>query len=196
MSNRKSPLYTVFAILFGIIAIVGGGAKMYRGFSNLSNSGQDPKVVELLTKSDASVAEANSQLAAVGPAFQNLLSDFDSMGLAAFRSEKKETCAQLIDQYSLANDHLQSASKSIVEATEFGTNTKTTAFLMDRSKSYDLLVKVNNHNIDIIRVTLDESIDDMDTVVEKVLSIAQSRDEDQEASDAAAVAADAVLQQK
>lgn len=195
MSNRKSPLYTVIAVLFGIVAIAGGAAKMYRGIGSLSNAGQDPKVDELLKKSDASVAEANSQIMVVVPAFQGLLNDFDTLGLAAFRLEKRDACEKIVEQFSVANNHLQEASISIIEATKLGTDDKTTAFLIDKSRSYELLVKVNAQNIDIVRATLDESIVDMDAVVEKVMSIATSRDADQKAADEATAAANAILKQ-
>lgn len=89
--------------------------------------------------------------------------------------------------------HLQEASNSLVEAIEIGTDEKTKAFLLARSQSYEQLINVNNQNIDIIRETLDESITDMNTVVDKVLSIAASRDADQKAADEAVAAADTIL---
>ena len=79
MSTRKSPLYTALAVVFGIIVLAGGAAKLYRGFSNLTSSGLDPKVGELLRESDAAIAEVNRETNAVVPAFQELLNDFDKM---------------------------------------------------------------------------------------------------------------------
>ena len=193
MSNQKSRFSTILAVVFGLVVFAGGAAKLYRGISTLSGSGQDPKVLELLTKSDASVADANAQIVVASPAFQALLNDFDNLGLAAFRREKKSECEKVIEQFSVASSHLQEASKSIVEATKIGTDEKTTAFLTDKSKSYDLLAKVNAQNIEIIRTTLDTSIEDMDAVVEKVMSIAKNRDADQQAADAATAAAELTL---
>jgi len=196
MSNQKSTLYTVITVVVGVVAIAGGVAKMYQGFGSLAlgSSTQDPQVDALLKKSDASVVEANTHLSVVGPAFQELLNDFDRLGLAAFRMEKLDACEKLSEQFSISSGHLTDASQSIIEATKLGTDKKITEFLLERSKSYDLLVKVNTQNIDIIRTLLDESIVDMEAVVEKVLSIAESRDENQKAADAATAAANAMLQ--
>lgn len=193
MSTRKSPLYTALAVVFGIIVLAGGAAKLYRGFSNLTSSGLDPKVGELLRESDAAIAEVNRETNAVVPAFQELLNDFDKMELAAFRAEKRETCTKLSEQFAAVGERLQLASKTIIEATQLGTDADTTAFLMARSKSYDLLIKVSKQNIDIIRATLDESVVDMDAIVGKVLSIAANRDADQKAADEATAAANAMI---
>ena len=193
MSTRKSPLYTALAVVFGIIVLAGGAAKLYRGFSNLTSSGLDPKVGELLRESDAAIAEVNRETNAVVPAFQELLNDFDKMELAAFRAEKRETCTKLSEQFAAVGERLQLASKTIIEATQLGTDADTTAFLMARSRSYDLLIKVSKQNIDIIRATLDESVVDMDAIVGKVLSIAANRDADQKAADEATAAANAMI---
>jgi len=181
------------AVLFGLVVLAGGAAKLYRGYSDLKSSGLDPKMGELLKKSDASVAEANRTTSTAVPAFQELLNDFDTLGFAAFRSEKIEACAKLSEQFAAVSAHLQEASNSIVEATKQGTDEKTTAFLLARSRSYELLVKVNTKNIDIIRATLDESMVDMNTIVEKVMSIAESRDADQKKADEASTAASASI---
>lgn len=193
MSTRKSPLYTALAVVFGIIVLAGGAAKLYRGFSNLTSSGLDPKIGELLRESDAAIAEVNRETNAVVPAFQELLNDFDKMELAAFRAEKRETCTKLSEQFAAVGERLQLASKTIIEATQLGTDADTNAFLMARSRSYDLLVKVSKQNIDIIRATLDESVVDMDAIVGKVLSLAANRDADQKAADEATAAANAMI---
>lgn len=193
MSTQKSPLYKALGILFSLIVLAGGAAKLYRGVSNLKGAKLDPKVSELLEKSDQYIAEANSQSVATSTEFEVLLSDFDKLGIEKFRSEKRESCAQLTKQFEAIGQRLHEASTLLVEATKLGTNQKTTEFLLARSASYELLVKVNAQNIDIIRVTQDESIVDMNTVVEKVLSIAKKRDEDQKAANEATAASDAIL---
>ncbi len=195
MTTRKSPLYSGITLLFGLVIMAGGAAKLYRSFSNLSSAQANPKVDKLLEASDAAVAEANQKLLEVSPAFQELLNDFDQMGVDAFRSEKRETCAKIAEQFAAANEHLQVASNSIAEAVKEGTTEKVTAFLMARSKSYQLLVKANTQNINIIQVIIDESMVDMDSIVEKVLSIAESRDADQKAANDATATADALLKQ-
>ncbi len=193
MSTQKSPFYTAMAVLFGIVVLAGGAAKLYRGVSNLSGSGLAPKVGALLKKSDASVAQADQQSTAIAPAFQELLADFDKLGLDAFRSEKRDSCEKLIEQFAAVSEHLNEASKSLVDATKHGADKNTNEFLVARSRSYKLFVKANNQNIDILRVTLDESIVDRNVLVEKILSLAQSRDADQQAAKELAAESDAIL---
>lgn len=193
MSLRKSPVYTVLAILFSLIVLAGGAAKLYRGISRLSSSGLDPQVGELLKKSDTAVDEANRQAGAAAIAFQELLGDFDRLGVVEFRQQKQETCAQIREQFEGVSTRLQEASTYLIEATQHGTNEKTTAFLKARAQSYELLMKVGSQNIEIIRTILDESMVDPNAIVQKVMSIAESRDANQKAATEATVAANAIL---
>ena len=81
----------------------------------------------------------------------------------------------------------------LVEATKHGTNEKTTSFLLMRSKSHELLGKANTQNVDIIRAILDESVVDVDVIVQKVQSIAESRDANEKAANEAAEESTAIL---
>ena len=193
MSTRKSPFYTVLGVVFGLIVLAGGAAKFYRGLSGLTSTGLNPKVKTLLEESDAAIAVANQQTSTVVPAFQQLLTDFDTLGVANFRAERREACATLTDQYTTINDQLQTASNKIKEAIKLGIDANTTAFLDARSKSYSLLVDVTKHNLDIIRTLLDESVVDTDAIVAKVQSIAENRALAEKAANEATAAADALL---
>jgi hypothetical protein len=195
MSTRKSPIYSILAVLFSLVILAGGAAKLYRGISGLSESGAAPKVRELLVKSDSSAEEANRQSAVVAPLFQDLLGEFDQMGLAAFRTEKRNECEKVSAQYVAVAAHLRDASKSILEATKHGTDAKTSEFLLARSESYECLIRANEKNIEIISVILDQSISDTDAVIEKVHSIATQRGEDEKASQVALATSNQVLKQ-
>ena len=193
MATRKSPFYTILAILFSLVILGLGGSKFYRGISTLSQSGSDPKVRDLLVKSDASVADANQQSKTVAPLFQELLGEFDRLGVPAFRSEKREACEKIRGQFAEVKGLLQEVSTSLIDATKIGVDKKTTEFLMARSKSYDLLIKANEKNIEIISATLDESITELDDVVEKVQAIAMKREDDEKAAAEASAIADEIL---
>ena len=192
MSTRKSPLYTILAILFSFVILAGGAAKLYRGINILNQSGSDPKVRELLMKGDASVEDANQQSIIVAPLFQELLGEFDRLGIAAFRSEKREDCEKIRGQFVSVNKRLQEASLSILDATKIGVDKKTNEFLMARSKSYDLLMSANEKNIDILSTILDESITELDAVIEKVQTIAMKRGEDEKAAAESSAIADQI----
>lgn len=193
MASSKSPLYAALAFFFSLIVLAGGAVKFYRGVSTMANSGSDPKVRELLEKSDKAVEEANRQSDVVAPMFQELLADFDRLGLAAFRSEKRDACQRVIEQYQAIGGHLQEASKLMVEATQLGTETKITEFLMARSKSYGLLIQAAQKNQEIISATMDDSLADTDAVLNKIEALAVSRDADHKAAKEAAAASDAIL---
>lgn len=193
MASSKSPLYTALGFFFALIVLAGGAAKFYRGVSNMAKSGSDPKVRELLEKSDKAVDEANRQSNVVAPKFQELLAEFDRLGLAKFRAEKREACQEVIDQYKAIGDHLQEASKFMVEATQLGTEAKITDFLMARTKSYGLLIQAAQKNQEIVSATMDQSLAETDAVISKIGALAASRDADHQAANEAAAEADAIL---
>jgi hypothetical protein len=193
MASSKSPLYTALAFFFALIVLAGGAAKFYRGVSAMAKSSSDPKVRELLEKSDKAAEEANQQSNVVAPMFQELFTEFDRLGLTAFRAEKREACQKVIDHYKAISGHLQEASKSMIEATQLGTETKITDFLMARSKSYGLLIQAAQKNQEIVSAAMDESLADTDAVLNKIEALANSRDADHKAANEAAAEADAIL---
>ncbi len=125
--SKKSPFVSAISFVVGIVILAGGAAKLYRGINNL-NGGTDPKVTELLKQSDAAVEEANKTLTHVQPEFQQLLSDFDTLGVAAFRAEKKDASSHVIEDYVAAGDQLKKASQSIAEALVIDSKTKVLIF--------------------------------------------------------------------
>lgn len=193
MASNKSPLYTALAFFFALIVLAGGAAKFYRGVSTIAKSGSDPQVRELLEKSDKAAEEANQQSNVVAPKFQELLAEFDRLGLAKFRAEKREACQEVIDQYKAIGGCLQESSKCMVEATQLGTETKITEFLMARTKSYGLLIQAAQKNQEIVAAAMDESLADTDAVLNKIEALAVSRDADHQAANEAAAEADAIL---
>ncbi len=195
MSNSKSPLYSVLAILVSLVVLAGGAAKLYRGVGQLKESGANSKLDGLLAKSDSLAEEANRQSAAIAPAFQELLGDFDKLGVQTFRSEKREACAKLSEQFAAVSEQLHESSRVLVEATKHGTNEKTTNFLLKMSKSHEILGNASTQNMDIIRAILDESVVDVDVVVQKVQSIAESRDAKRKEASELAEDANAILKQ-
>ena len=195
MSNSKSPLYSALAILVSLVVLAGGAAKLYRGYSRISSSESSAKVDELLEESDATVAEANRQSVVLTPAFRELLGDFDKLGIDAFRSEKQEACTKLSEQFAAVSEQLNESSRLLIEATKHGTNEKLTGFLLAKSKSYELQGKVNTEHIDMIRALLDESIVDVDAIVQKIQSITASAVANRKAADEAAEESAAILKQ-
>ena len=118
------------------------------------------------------------------------------MGVAAFRLEKHEACAKLIEQFEAINEHFHEASTLLVDAAKIGTNEKLNAFLIARSKAYELMLKAKTQDMEIIRVTLDESIVDLSAVVEKIKSLAASRNAYVIAANEATDASDAIVKKE
>ena len=183
----------MLAIACGLVVLAGGAAKLYRGVSNLTDSASNSKVDELLKASDAAVEEANRKMQTAEAGFNEVLGQFDTLGITDFRAQKRDECAKLSDQYAAANQQLQQACNSIAEAVKLGAIKKVVPFLETRARSYELLVKANTQNINILQTTLDESMVDMNAIVEKVMSIAHSRDADQKAANEISAEADAML---
>ncbi len=154
--SKKSPIVSAISILAGLVIFAGGAAKLYRGISNLSG-GTDPKVTELLKQSDAAVEEANKTLTHVQPEFEQLLTDFDTLGVAAFRTEKKDASSHVISDFQAAVEQLKNASQAIAEALVLDSQTKVAGFLKTRATSYDKLVLASEQNIAVVNALLDEA---------------------------------------
>lgn len=193
MATGKSKLYSAFAILFSLIVLAGGAAKLFRGVNALAKNDSNPKIREILTESDAAIDKADQDAVSANSAFRDLLSDFDTMGPQVFRAEKGQACEKLCARYTAICDHLTRASNKAMEAVKIGVSDKLQGFLSEKSKSYDLLVKANTRNIDIIHALLDESMVDANTIVAKIKTIAESRDADKKASREADTKADAFI---
>lgn len=191
MSN-KSPVVSAISIVAGIVIFAGGAAKLYRGISNL-NGGTDPKVTVLLEQSDAAVEEANKSLTKVQPEFEQLLSDFDTLGVTAFRTEKNVASSQVIGEFQAAVEQLKKASQAISEALTLDSETKVAGFLKTRATSYDKLALASEQNIAIVNSLLDETTTDTDAIIAKITSIAEVRDAHQKEANELTKASDAML---
>ncbi len=196
MSNKRSPIYTVLAVLFSVIVIGGGVAKLYRGYSQITQADPVRAVRELLEASDKAAAEANRKSEAVAPAFDEILGDFDRLGIEKFRAEKRDASTDVIDQFGLVSEQLERASTSLKYAGQIEPNEKMKSFIESRSKSYDLLVEANQKNIEIVRATMDPSLADVNAVLTKIESLVASRTAIQKESLDASAAADELLKQK
>ncbi len=196
MTTKRSPIYTVLAVLFGVIMIAGGLAKAFRGFSQLTATDSTPAVRDLLVKSDAAAEEANRKSEAVSTAFDELLAEFDKLGVAKFRAEKSDACANVSEQFNAVTKELDLASNALKDASKLESNEKLKNFILTKSKSYDLLVEANKKNVDIVAATMDESLPDVNAVLAKIESLAASRATIQKESLDASTAADELIKQK
>ncbi len=182
--------------MFSVIVIGGGVAKLYRGYSQITQADPVRAVRELLEASDKAAAEANRKSEAVAPAFDEILGDFDRLGIEKFRAEKRDASTDVIDQFGLVSEQLERASTSLKYAGQIEPNEKMKSFIESRSKSYDLLVEANQKNIEIVRATMDPSLADVNAVLTKIESLVASRTAIQKESLDASAAADELLKQK
>lgn len=191
--KKRAPLMTAIIVIVAAIAIVGGGLKMFSGTQKITSSSSDPKVDLLLKESDAALDEANKQNQIAVPAFQQLLSDFDQLGVEGFRKEKRELSENLVVQFAKTAEQFQTAANKLDTAALLSADKKLNAFLVIKSKSYGLLGKVCDQDVEMIRVLLDDSLTDGAAITGKVLELAASRDATQKAADDATTEADAVM---
>ncbi|MDZ4849552.1 MAG: hypothetical protein SGI77_09670 [Pirellulaceae bacterium] len=188
-----APLMTTIIVIVAAIAIVSGGFKMFSGVQKIASSSSDPKVDLLLKDSDVALDEANKQNQIVVPAFQQLLNDFDQLGVESFRKEKREVSDNLVAQFAKTTGQFQMAAKKLDAAAILSVDKKLNAFIVIKSKSYGLLGNVCDQNAEIIRVLLDDSLVDSAAITEKVLKLAASRDATQKAANDATTEADVIM---
>ncbi len=194
--KKSAPLMTAIIVIVAAVAIVGGGFKMLSGIQQMSGSSSDPKVDLLLKESDIALDEANKQNQIVIPTFQQLLNDFEQLGIERFRKEKRELSENLVAEFAKTTDRFQVAAKKLDDAAILSVDKKLNAFVVIKSKSYGLLGKVCEQDAEMIRVLLDDSLTDGAAITGKVLELASSRDTTQKAANDATVEADAVMKGK
>ncbi len=194
--KKRSPLTAAIIVIVAAVAIVGGGLKMFGGIQKIASSSSDPKVDLLLKESDAALDEANKQNQLVVPAFQQMLNDFDQLGVEVFRKERSELSGNLITQFTNTAAQFQLAAKKLDAAAMISKNEQLNAFMTLKSKSYGLMGKVCNQNVEMIQVLLDASLTDAAVITGKVLELAASRDETQKTVIDTTTEADAIAKSK
>ncbi len=191
--KKRSSLTTAIIVIVAAVAIVSGGLKMFSGIQKVASSNSDPKVDLLLKESDDALDEANKQHQIVVPAFQQLLNDFDQLGVEGFRKEKSELSGNLITQFTNTAAQFQMAAKKLDAAAMISKNEQLIAFMTLKSKSYGLLGKVCDQNVEMIQVLLDASLTDDAAITGKVLELAASRDATQKTVIDTTTEADAIV---
>ena len=191
--KKRNPLITLVLLACGVIGIVAGIAQMRGGLRDILGSGLEPQVEKLITDSDAALAHANEHITSVGPSFQTLLNDVDSLGLEAVRRDKTAEAERIKANFSEAAGLLREAKSKLDKAAEIKIDDKLKSFVVAKATSYGLLADVCDQNTKIIDMVLDKSIATSDELAPKVLELAANRDETQKAADVATAEADAIV---
>ncbi len=194
--SKRNHWLTSFTVIVGVIAMLGGAAKIYHGYREITGSPDQAQVDKLVKEADNAVLESNKHIDVVRPLFQPLLTDVDNLGLDAVRKDKAQATRDIGEHFTAAAKQLRVAKQKLDQAIALAAYDETKTYLTAMAKSHDLLAQVYDKNQEICRLVLDESIASYDALVPKILEMAASRDELQKQADADAAEANAIVKKK
>ena len=172
--HAGTAVRTVMLIVAVIVAI-SGALQMYKGVKAMRGASRG-ELSRLLTESDQALGEGQRLAKEATPAFQQLLSSVDSLGLEAFRAQQKETATKTNAVLGSAVEQFRLAHSKIEEARKVNKLPKLTRFLELKSQSYDLIAQGLAINQDMIAMVLDESVSALDVLLPKLKEAASRRD--------------------
>ena len=172
--HAGTAVRTVMLIVAVIVAI-GGALQMYKGVKAMRGASRG-ELSRLLTESDQALGEGQRLAKEATPAFQQLLSSVDTLGLETFRAQQKDAATKTNALLGSAVDQFRLAQSKIDEARKVNKLPKLTRFLELKSQSYDLIAQGLAINQDMIAMVLDESNTAMDALLPKLKEAASRRD--------------------
>ena len=172
----------IFMIICGVIVAAGGVAQVYKGAKTMRGADR-AELAQVLTESDAALAEGQRLLNEATPAFQRLLAEVDKMGLGLYRTQQKAEAMKTSELIGRSAAQFRLAEQKIEEAKKVNKNSKLKPYLDAKGLSYDRVALSLAVNQEIIAMTLDESITELEVLLPKLQEAAARRDAlDKEAS--------------
>src|SRR3954469_11648404 len=174
--RKQSGGLRIFMIICAVIVLLGGAASVWKGVQKLRTR-NTPEFTQKVSDSDNAIQEGSRLAGEAMPLFQQLLKDVDSLGLNAFRSEKKEAATKANDLYGQSVEQFRLGEKKLEEAKPLNRKEELRPYLEIKAKSYGLRAEALAGNQEIIRLILDESIPSLDVLLPKLSEAAARRDE-------------------
>jgi hypothetical protein len=175
--KQPSRSRRILIILGSVVALIAGIAATYDGIQTMRSAGGDTRRQQLVVESDKAIDEANMDGVDARPVFQGFLNDVDKLGLAAVRAKEKATAQTASDLFGKSSEAFHLAGKKLEEAVERKKSDTLNPYLEAKIQSYDLFAQAADLNREIIRMTLDDSIPDIQTLLPKITEAAKRRDE-------------------
>ena len=165
----------IFMIICGVIVALGGAAQVLKGVK-AAGGGDQAQVQQRLAESDAALAEGQRLLSPSAAAFQRLLDELDKLGVGLYRSQQKEQAMKTSELIGRAAVQFRLAEQKLEEAKKANNDAKLKAFLDAKARSYDRVALSLAVNQEMIAMTLDESISDLETLLPKLREASARRD--------------------
>jgi hypothetical protein len=177
LPKRQSPALRIFVAVCGVVVMLAGIAKCVSGVKTLIGAGTDKQYQQLLADSDKAIDKANQDTVEAQPIFQAFLNDVDKLGLAAVRAQEKQTAQKTSELFSNSIESFHLAATKLEEAIQRKKDDRLNPFFEAKIKSYGLFAQSAEFNREIVRLVLDESIPDIQTLMPKITEVATRRDE-------------------
>jgi hypothetical protein len=174
--QKRNPLLTLVIVAAGLIAVVFGLMQMAGGLKQMFGSGLSAEVEQLVKESDAAIDSANKHWLASEPLLQEVADAVDAEPLDVVRADQRGASEEAMEHLAEAAKQFRLAATKLNEAMTHEMADKVKAYLSEKSHSYELRARVCEHNHEVLRVVMDESLVDKDEVVAKVLAIYEERD--------------------
>jgi hypothetical protein len=174
--KKQGKFTTIFIVICGGIAMIGGGMKMYEGIGEMLSSGKDPQYQQLLEESDQAIDAANKLNLATQPRFVSLLTDAEKSGLESIRKDKRGEADDISKQFGLAAVQFRLAAQKLDEAAGHHIKEEFKPFFVGKAKAYHLFADSGDRNQEIIALLLNDPATKFDELLPKLEELAKRRD--------------------
>ena len=164
-----------FMLICAVVVTLGGAAQIWRGVKTMRGEHR-AELTQLLSASDAALADAQRLASDATPSFQQLLNDVDGLGLEAFRAQHKESATKTKDMIGSAVEQFRVARSKLEAATKAKGSARLKPFLEAKARSYELVAQALETNQQMIDMVLDEPITDTEVLLPKLQEAAARRD--------------------
>jgi len=170
----------------GLIAVVGGIAKMTHGIQEIRGASHDgAQYKQTLQEIDAAVEAANKYGLEAAPTFQKLLNDIDSQGLATVRKQEKQSALNVAELFGKSAEQYRIAAAKSQAAAKQNIKDSFKPFFAAKTRGYGFFAQAREMNQQITKLVIDESIPKFEDLLPKMQEVATRRDAAQKSAEEA-----------
>jgi hypothetical protein len=189
----RNPLLTAVIVACGVIALVVGLVQVMRGVVEMLGSKLGPEVEALLSEANQASLEGLEDMKAAMEPFNDLMKDADTLGLPAFRAERRAAADKVTEHFAGAADQYRLAARKLDEVLTYDIKEEFRPYFAAKGRAFILWAETCELNRDIVHAVLDESLATTTELNPKIQSLAERRDAKQKEAEQATAEADAMM---
>ena len=188
----QSHIVKIIGGVAGLVLVVVGVLKTINGIKELTGGGANAQVSALIKDGNAQVDAANKFTLEAAPKYQKILNDVDTVGLAEVRGKQKAEVEGVEETFKQSGDKFREAAKTLADAAKLSEIDVQKQYLTLKSQAYEKYAATKDGAREILKLVLDESIADADTLIAKVGPITTNIETSKKEGDDLAAQADKI----